>query len=156
MPGPTLSDRDIVQRISSECLAVRVRVLNRLITGIYDEALRPHGVTVGQVNVLAVLARLGSADPSTVAAVLRMEKSTVSRNVERMCRNGWVERLPGDDARRQALRITRAGRGVLRRAFPAWQAAQERADGLLGADAGALFELSDRAWRTSLGRDRGG
>jgi DNA-binding MarR family transcriptional regulator len=49
--------------------------------------------------------------------------------------NGWLEEVPGDDARVHSYRLTGAGRALLERAIPAWRGAQERAKGLLG-DAG--------------------
>ena len=49
--------------IGDQCLAVRVRMLNRTITTIYDDALRPLGLTVGQLNILVVIARRGPVSP---------------------------------------------------------------------------------------------
>ena len=84
------SEQPIADLIASECLAVRVRLLNRTITGIYDEALRPLGLTTGQLNILVLVAKLGPVAPGEVARKLNMEKSTVSRNIERMQRHGWL------------------------------------------------------------------
>ena len=47
---------DITERMAQECLAVRVRLLNRTLTAIYDEALHPLGMTTGQLNVMVVVA----------------------------------------------------------------------------------------------------
>ena len=44
--------------MAGECLAVRVRTLNRAVTALYDESLRPHGLRVGQLNLLVAVARL--------------------------------------------------------------------------------------------------
>src|SRR4051812_25422834 len=77
--------------IAGECLAVRVRTLNRAVTALYDEALRPHGLRVGQLNLLVAVARMGTAKPGDLCRVLRMDKSTLSRDVEVMRRNGWLE-----------------------------------------------------------------
>ena len=41
--------------VANECLAGRVRRLNRLITGLYDRALQPYGIKVSQVGILVVL-----------------------------------------------------------------------------------------------------
>ena len=53
--------------IAGECLAVRVRALNRAVTALYDEALRPLGLRVGQLNLLVAVARIGTAGPATCA-----------------------------------------------------------------------------------------
>ncbi|MFQ5502514.1 MAG: MarR family winged helix-turn-helix transcriptional regulator, partial [Phycisphaerae bacterium] len=72
-----------VDTIASECLAVRIRLLNRTITNIFDDALRPLGLKVSQLNVLVVVAKRGPVSPTEVGRVLHLEKSTLSRNTER-------------------------------------------------------------------------
>src|SRR5271157_6409633 len=80
--------------IAAECLAVRLRALNRAVTALYDDALRPHGLRVGQLNLLVAVARMGAARPGDLCCVLHMDKSTLSRDVQVMCRNGWLT-VPG-------------------------------------------------------------
>src|SRR5437868_1565067 len=75
--------------IAAECLAVRLRTLHRAVTALYDDALRPHGLRVGQLNLLVAVARMGIAKPGDLCRVLCMEKSTLSRDVEVMRRHGW-------------------------------------------------------------------
>src|SRR3954469_6510009 len=77
--------------IAGECLAVRVRTLNRVVSALYDDALRPLRLRVGQLNLLVAVARLGTARPGDLCRILRMEKSTLSRDVEVMRRNGWLD-----------------------------------------------------------------
>ena len=62
-----------VETIASDCLAVRIRLLNRTVTGIFDDALRPLGVKVSQLNVLMVVAKRGPTSPGDVARRLNME-----------------------------------------------------------------------------------
>ena len=52
------------ETIAGECLAVRVRMLNRTITAIYDDALRPLGLTTGQLNILVVVTKRGPLSPA--------------------------------------------------------------------------------------------
>ena len=97
--------------IAGECLAVRVRTLNRAVTALYDEALRPHGLRVGQLNLLVAVARMGTARPGDLCRILQMDKSTLSRDVEVMRRNGWLEVDDSADARARPLRLSAAGPG---------------------------------------------
>ena len=89
--------------ITRDCLAARVRLLNRRVLRMYDEALRPLGIKVTQLNVLVVLSRLGPQSPTEVTHVLDMEKSTLSRNVERLRLRGLVEVRPGPSGRTQRV-----------------------------------------------------
>jgi DNA-binding MarR family transcriptional regulator len=120
--------------MAAECLAVRVRVLSRAVTSLYDEALRPHGLKVTQMNLLVALTLLGESRPSRLCDLLHLERSTFSRNIERMCRQGWVATAPDSDARAHLVSVTEAGRVLLERAKPAWDAAQEQAVALLGEE----------------------
>jgi DNA-binding MarR family transcriptional regulator len=122
-----------IEAIARDCLAVRLRLLNRVITNLYDAALRPLGLKISQMNVLVVAAKLGLARPVHVCKILHLDASTLSRNVERMLRKGWLEIVPDDDGRSQRFRVTPAGRHVLEAAIPVWQEAQRQASALLGA-----------------------
>jgi DNA-binding MarR family transcriptional regulator len=131
----------IIDNIARDCIAVRLRLLNRVVTNLYDEALRPLGVKVSQFNILVVTGKLGLARPAQVCEILQMDTSTLSRNVERMRANGWLEAVPDDDdARAQPFRLTLAGKKLIERAVPAWQAAQQEATKVLGADGIALLD----------------
>src|SRR6187401_1953281 len=90
-----------VDRIAKSCIAVRLRLLNRVVTGLYDDALRPLGLKVSQLNILVVAAKLGLARPVEVCEILQLDTSTLSRNVERMRAHDWLEVVPGEDARSQ-------------------------------------------------------
>jgi DNA-binding MarR family transcriptional regulator len=122
----------LLDRIASDCIAVRVRLINRVVTAIYDEALRPHGIRVSQANILVAVARRGGARPADVCRLLRLEKSTLSRDVEVMKARGWLESDPPTGGRNQVLRITPAGLDLLGRSRPAWESAQAEATRLIG------------------------
>ncbi len=132
-----------VADMATDCLATRGRLIGRTVTGIYDDALRPVGVTAAQLNILAVVSGHDLISPGEVARRLQIERSTMSRNVERMERNGWLAVHPGDSARSQGLRITESGRKILVEAEPLWRGAQDRAREILGAGgAEAIFRLA--------------
>ncbi len=138
--------------IAGECLAVRVRMLNRTITAIYDDALRPLGLTAGQLNVLVVIARRSPISPGEVARRLNMEKSTVSRNIERMRNNGWLTVTAAESGRKQQLALTRQGKTLLEKSVPAWDEAQTRARAVLGRrGAESIHRMSNAVW-SRIGR----
>ena len=133
--------------IAEECLVVRMRLLNRVITKIYNDALRGNGLTASQMNILVLVARRRKVRPAQVCDLLKMDVSTLSRNMERMRARGWIliEGDP-DDGRAHQFALSRSGRKLLDRAAPAWAQAQEKAKELPGpTGATALARAAERA-----------
>ena len=126
------SKQAMIDKIAGECIAVRLRMLNRIITNIYDDALRPLDLKVSQMNILVAAAKMGTARPAEVCEHLHLDVSTLSRNVERMKARGWLEVVPDEDGRSQPFRLTPQGRRLLDKAVPAWSAAQQKVKTLLG------------------------
>ena len=137
-------DRPAAEVIAAECLAVRVRALNRAVTALYDDALRPHGLRVGQLNLLVAVARMGTARPGDLCRAPCMDKSTLSRDVEVMRRNGWLEVEDAGGAI-PALALSPEGQALLERVAPAWRQAQAQARTLIGDDgAEAVLQIARR------------
>lgn len=135
---------DAVDEIVRSCLATRMCRLNRLVGGIYDRALRPIGLTASQMGVLVGLAQADGMRPAEICQALQMDKSTLSRHVQRMQRQGWVQTTATDDARSHRLEVTEIGLGLIEQALPLWHGAQARAREVLGgAAADRLFKAVD-------------
>ena len=122
----------MMDKVASECVAVRLRMLNRVITNIYDDALRSLDLKVSQMNILVAAAKMGTARPIEVCEHLHLDVSTLSRNVERMKARGWLEVVPDEDGRAQPFRLTPQGRKLLEQAVPAWSKAQQQVKKVLG------------------------
>jgi DNA-binding MarR family transcriptional regulator len=136
--------------IVEECVAVRLRLLTRAVTKIYNQALRPHGLTISQMNILVAVAYLGQAKQQDICQALHLEKSTLSRDLTRMRAQGWVTEAPGDDPRATILSATTAGKKLLEKAFPAWRQAQEEAKALLGEKEAASLGRITKAVRARV------
>jgi DNA-binding MarR family transcriptional regulator len=120
--------------IGPSCVAYRMRMLSRVISGLYDEALAPLQLKGSQLNVLATLARRGPVAPTDLCAMLRMDKSTLSRNLERMAKRGWLAVRPGEDNRTHRVELTAEGTKLLRDAYPLWRKAQVKAARRMGEE----------------------
>lgn len=116
--------KEIARQMTSSCVAMRLRQINRMVTRLYDEALRPIGLTVNQLNILSTIVSRGPIPPGQLGQMLGMEKSTVSRTIDRMCKNGWIDIGPGKDRRSQLLKATPPGRQLLLEAAPIWHELQ--------------------------------
>ena len=144
MGKPTTS----IDAIARTCIAVRLRLLNRVVTNLYDDALRPLGLKVSQMNILVLTAKLGLARPAQVCDLLQLDTSTLSRNLERMRAQGWLEVVSDEDARTQPFRLSSQGKRLIEKAIPAWEEAQRQASELLGSEGTALLEqmAMKRGW----------
>ena len=136
-----------VETISKTCIAVRLRLLNRVVTNFYDDALRPLGLKVSQLNILIVTARLGLARPAQVCDILQLDASTLSRNVKPLRAHGWLEVVEEEDARAQPFRLTPQGKRLIEKAVPAWEEAQRQAAELLGGEGVALLDRAAKKLR---------
>lgn len=136
-----------IDTISRTCIAVRLRLLNRVVTKIYDDALRTLGLKVSQMNILIVTAKLGLARPAQMCEILQLDASTLSRNIRPLQANGWLEVAPEDDARVQPFRLTPQGKRLIEKAVPAWEKAQKEAAELLGNEGLAMLDRAARKVR---------
>ena len=133
-----------IDTIAGTCIAVRLRLLNRVVTNLYDDALRPLGLKVSQLNILIVTAKLGLARPAQVCDILQLDASTLSRNVKPLQAHGWLEVVPEEDARSQPFRLTAQGKRLIEKAVPAWEKAQQQASELLGSEGVASLDKTAR------------
>lgn len=138
-----------IETIASSCIAGRVRLLNRVVTNLYDEALRPLGVKLSQGNILAVTAKLGVARPADVCDILELDTSTLSRTVDRMVSKGWLEILSDEDGRSHPFRLTEKGKRLMEKAIPAWEQAQAEAKKILGDDALRVLDAAIKRIKTA-------
>jgi DNA-binding MarR family transcriptional regulator len=131
---------DIAETTASECLATRVRQLSRIITRIYDDAMRPLGITTSQYTLLAQLASRDGITAVEIGHELDIEKSTLSRNLKRLLVLGHIIMDPPAGRRGRGLHLTPKGQAVLKEAYPVWQTAQTRAKGVMGGDTRATLD----------------
>ncbi|MFI9387451.1 MarR family winged helix-turn-helix transcriptional regulator [Kutzneria sp. NPDC052558] len=122
-----------IEEIVGDCLAVRIRLVSRALTGLYDGALGGHGLTIAQVNLLAALGKAGPCPPSRLAEVLQLERSTVSRNLTLLLNHGWIEAVSSDAKGMREVALTAVGRAKIESVLPDWRQAQRDAERFLGA-----------------------
>jgi DNA-binding MarR family transcriptional regulator len=133
--------------MAEQCLAVRVRLLSRRLSRLYDGALRPLGLTVAQLNLLCVIEVTEPAPAGRAADLLAMEISTLSRNAHIMENEGWITIERAERGNGRVLCLTSDGRQKLREAKPAWDSAQAEARVLLGNEGAIeLKRLGDGVW----------
>ena len=119
------------RQVVTACLGYRSRRLARAVTRLYNDRLRPLGLNLTEMNLLAAIAAQGSVQPAKLGGAMALEKSTLSRNSSRLVEQGWVEIRDYPDGRGVLLSLTAGGNQMLLDALPAWQEAQEEARSLV-------------------------
>jgi DNA-binding MarR family transcriptional regulator len=127
--------------IARECIAVRTRMLNRVVSAVYDGALASLDLKASQLNVLVAVSMRERVRPAELCGRLRMDESTLSRNVERMRRRGWLRLEADKDKRSHWIMLTREGRKLLGQAHAAWAEAQNEIKRRLGKDGQAALRV---------------
>ncbi|RUL78874.1 MarR family winged helix-turn-helix transcriptional regulator [Dyella choica] len=133
----------IVSEVTAHCLMTRTRRISRVVTSLFDQELRPYGLSSSQFSLLVLIARMDGASRAEIGRANHQERSTSTRNLQLVIDQGWAEELVPEKGRSRPIVISKAGRTLLAQAIPAWRAAQVKAKQLLGADgASAIVRLS--------------
>lgn len=124
------------------CTCLALSQATRRVQRLYDAALAPHGLSIGQFSFLAHLAALDTMTAADLAERCAMDASTVSRLIRPLIRRDLIraERDPQD---RRALRLSLSHKG--RQTFDAARAGWREAQGTLDAAIGRKASANLRA-----------
>jgi len=126
------------------CTNLKLRQLSRAVTRHYDAYVAPTGLKNTQYSLLSHVVLLGPIQPSELAARMRLDASTLTRNLQPLLARGWLEQGPGADGRSRLISVTDAGRALRADVQRAWKQAQLALNARLGAErVAALHELID-------------
>lgn len=126
------------------CTNLKLRQLSRAVTRHYDAYVAPTGLKNTQYSLLSHVVLLGPLRPTDLAARMKLDASTLTRNLQPLVAAGWVELGPGADARSRLVVATEAGRAKRAEAQRAWKQAQLALNARLGGErVAALHELID-------------
>ncbi len=130
------STRDNVQG----CACFNLRAAARTLTRAYEKALRPVGLKATQFTILVAISRVDLAVPiGTLAKALSMDRTTLTRNLRPLEKQGLLEILPEGYRRARGMVLTGKGRKVLERAIPLWREAQATTVNRIGDDRWTAF-----------------
>ena len=120
-------------RVRDCCLCLHVQRAARSLARRFDDALRPAGLTNGQFSLLMSLNRPHPATMSSVAALLAMDRTTLTAALKTLKRRGLVVVEPDpEDRRSRRLSLTEQGRAALVAAMPIWEREHAEVERLLG------------------------
>src|SRR5712671_755956 len=118
------------------CACQKLRSASRVATRMYDDYLRPTGITIGQYSVLAALYYVPSMPLRKLAKRLEMDRTTLTRSLARLERDELVSvDLDPNDNRVRMIAITDDGLRRLVECYPLWLKAQQQLQKAVGAQA---------------------
>jgi DNA-binding MarR family transcriptional regulator len=110
-----------------QCVCTAARRRSRDLTRAFEKAMRGSGVRSTQFTLLATLVQTGPIPTTRLADFQGLERTTLTRNLGPLVRDGLVRIEEGEDRRIRKVAITPAGAEAARRAFPFWRKAQDAA-----------------------------
>ena len=119
---------DIVQN----CTCFNLRKTTRAVTQLFDEALKPCGLYATQFTLLAAISSKKNVPITELSRALIMDRTTLTRNLNPLQKNGWVAVVPGEDKRTRILSLTSSGKKVLKQAQVHWERVQNEVVKTLG------------------------
>jgi DNA-binding MarR family transcriptional regulator len=126
------------------CTNHKLRQLTRAVTRHYDAHVAPTGLKTTQYSLLSHVVTLGPIRPTDLAQRMRLEASTLTRNLQPLLAMGWLTQGPGENARSRLIEATDLGRAKRVEVQRAWKQAQQALNARLGLErVAALHELMD-------------
>jgi len=119
--------------VPSRCICSNVRRSSRAITKFYDNAMESSGLKITQFAMLRNIMVSGPLSASELAKILRLDRTTLVRNLKALQIDEFIEDSADDDARRRPLVITKKGRAAVEAAIPYWEKVQSTIKSRLGA-----------------------
>lgn len=127
------------------CVGNNLRRITRTVIQVYEEALRPSGITIGQFSTLGSLSAQGPLPLMQLAEVMELDRTTLARNLKLLERDGLVAVEPDPaDKRVKLIRMTAEGRAAFERAAPLWSGVQQHFANGLGAELDGLLATFDQ------------
>lgn len=116
-----------------DCVNFNMRKAMRAVTQHYDKVMAPTGLRGTQFTILTVLSRTKSIKITKFAEYLVMDRTTLTRNLKPLEKEGYLKILPdSDDRRSRCIVLTKKGAKVQKDAMPYWHEAQGQMVDFLG------------------------
>ena len=115
------------------CTNLKLRQLMRRVAQHYDAEVGKTGLKGTQYSLLSYVAKLGPVRPADLAREMKIDASTLSRNLRPLIDAGWLAMGPGADGRSRLVSVTDEGREKRQEAQRRWRVAQEAINDIVGS-----------------------
>jgi DNA-binding MarR family transcriptional regulator len=121
------------QNLSADmCTCGELRKAARAVTMLYDNAVKSSGLQSAQFGLLRVISKTDSIRISDLAAKMGTDRTTLTRNLAILEREGLIKISEGPDHRTRNVSATQKGRGAIVRAIPLWNEVQYKVKQKMG------------------------
>lgn len=132
----------------SICYCTNLRRSANAISDFYDDELKQTGLTIAQYYLLINLQRLTRANITHWADAVRLDRSTMVRNIKLLKNRSLIKMTVGHG---KTFMLSQTGEESLQKAIPFWNTAQEKIKAILGEeDAEALLRINDKLQNTKM------
>ena len=116
------------------CICFNIRRTDRVLTQFYDEMLASSGLSAPQFGLLGTIAQVAPVSINHLAEMMDMDRTTLTRNLELLVKQGLVQNEEGEDRRMRLVLLTEEGEQALERAWQLWEEAQAHFERALGGE----------------------
>jgi DNA-binding MarR family transcriptional regulator len=127
-------NRNMYIKKSSSCNCLNIRRASQAVTEVYDEFLAPSNLKIGQYSLLKHINQLGPVSVSDLALIIRLDRTTLVRNLKPLENGGFVEDISSEGTRNRQLKLTKEGIEIYKQAEELWEKAQDFLEEYLGKD----------------------
>lgn len=127
-------DRKVYDKKSSPCNCLNIRRASQALTEVYDEFLAPSNIKIGQFSLLKHINQLGPVSVSDLALIIRLDRTTLVRNLKPLEQSGLIEDISTPGTRNRQLKLTTKGVETYKYAEELWEKAQSFLEEYLGED----------------------
>lgn len=134
-------DRKIYDKKPSPCNCLNIRRTSQAITEVYDEYLKPSNLKIGQFSILKHINQLEPVSVSDLAVIMRLDRTTLVRNLKPLEKDGLVEDISVEGTRNRQLKLTAKGLETYKVAEKLWEKAQNFLEEYLGKENISAFTV---------------
>jgi len=121
-----------LERINITCVNQNVKKFSRAIGLVYDRKLSKNGITVNQFTILSYIHYNDTIALGRLSTQLGMDRTTLTKNLKPLFREGYVETCGSEDKRVKNLCLSTSGVAVLEGSVALWKEAQSEIYQLYG------------------------
>jgi len=120
--------------VAKNCLFAKTRTVSRYITNLYTQALKEVSMTPVQYSMLTAIQILEEANINDLSSALKMDRTTINRNLKPLIREGLVFMNESSDKRERLISITNEGKELYQKGYKNWKQAQCDFQNILGEE----------------------